>query len=595
MSYKRLNWTALNLIGSMLRWHSLTPLALAGLVCGSSLAAGAQQLPSGAIQRYQRDQQLRDAIEQQNQKQLQERQEQQNKPKPDEEAQPLESTASFLYTSVRFIGVSTPWAAELNALANPYLNRPISLVDLEALRVAIRDSYRARNLLALVSIDPSGPKGGELVINVTEARMGEVKINSKIPHYLSDGIARATILASVPQGSLLRLDKLTSALLKLNDLPGSRINSTLQAGETLGQTDVVLTIKDGNRSSGELNVNNEINRYLGTVDVDLTLVSANQLGRGEQLTLDGQWWFNDEATGSLAGSVAYEMPITPDGASINLYANYSSYRLLQEFYPIDVNGYSSNIRLGIKQPLWRRPTQSLWGSFSGEYNAYVDKVENFEIRDKNSQVGRFSLLAEHQDSWLGTGLNTGFLQYSLGNLDRGGNLQDLELDSFTANTDGIFNKIGLIYSRYQIFSSRWQAKIFVQAQKAFNNLDGAEKMSLGYPNGVRAYPPGEAPGDSGFSGQFDLIYRVAPKLAFVAFLDGGVIWRWTEPFFGSLQPNSYGLAGTGIGVDIGTSGEWLASVKLAIPIGSNSGTIDDINADGEKQGPIVWASVRLWF
>lgn len=579
----------------MRRRHALTPLALTGLLWSSSLAAGAQQLPSGAVQRFQRDQQLRDTIDQQNQRQLQERQEQLNKPKPEEEAQPLESAASFLYTSVRFVGVSTPWAAELNALASPYLNRPISLVDLEALRVAIRDRYRASNLLALVSIDPSGPKGGELVITVTEARMGEVKINTTIPHYLSDGIARATILASVPQGSLLRLDKLTSALLKLNDLPGSRVRSTLQAGETSGQTDVVLTIKDGNRTSGELNVNNEINRYLGTVDLDLTLISANQLGRGEQLTLDGQWWFNDKATGSLTGSLAYEMPITPDGASINLYANYSSYRLLKDFYPLDINGYSSNIRLGFKQPLWRRPTQSLWGSFSGEYNTYVDKIENFELRDKNSQVGRFSLLAEQQDNWLGTGLNTAFLQYSLGNLDRGGNLQDLELDAFTANTDGIFNKVGLIYSRYQIFSSRWQAKIFVQAQKAFNNLDGAEKMSLGYPNGVRAYPPGEAPGDSGFSGQFDLIYRVAPQLALVAFLDGGVIWRWTDPFNGSLQPNSYGLAGTGIGVDIGTSGEWLASVKLAIPIGSNSGSIDDINANGDEAGPMLWASLRLWF
>lgn len=594
MRYKRgTNKPFLN--GSMLRWHSFKPLVIAGLLLGSSLAAGAQQLPSGAVQRYLRDQQLRDAIEQQNQKQLQERQEQEIKPKPVEETESIESTPSFLYASVRLVGVSTPWAAELNALASPYLNRPISLLDLETLRVAIRDAYRAKNLLALVSIDPSGPKGGELVINVTEARMGDVKINSTIPHQLSDGIARATVLASVPRGSLLRLDKLTSALLKLNDLAGTRVRSTLQAGAEAGETDVVLTIKDGNRTSGELNVNNEINRYLGTVDVDLTLISANQLGRGEQLTLDGQWWFNDEATGSLAGSVAYEMPITPDGASVNLYANYSSYRLLKDFYTADINGYSSNIRLGLKQPFWRRPQESLWGSISAEYNAYVDQIENFEIRDKNSQVGRFSLLAERQDSWLGTGLNTAFLQYSLGNLDRGGNLQDLELDALTADTDGIFNKVGLIYSRYQIFSNRWQAKLFVQAQKAFNNLDGAEKMSLGYPNGVRAYPPGEAPGDSGFSGQFDLIYRAAPKLAFVAFLDGGLIWRWTQPFFGSLQPNSYGLAGTGVGIDIGTSGEWLASVKLAIPIGSNAGSLDDTNADGEQQGPLVWASIRVWF
>ncbi|WP_414027513.1 ShlB/FhaC/HecB family hemolysin secretion/activation protein [Cyanobium sp. ATX-6F1] len=142
---------------------------------------------------------------------------------------------------------------------------------------------------------------------------------------------------------------------------------------------------------------------------------------------------------------------------------------------------------------------------------------------------------------------------------------------------------------------RWQGKLFVQAQKGFNNLDGAEKMSLGYPNGVRAYPPGEAPGDSGFSGQLELIYKATSQLSFVAFLDGGYIWRWNDPFPGALQPNSYGLAGTGIGADLGTPGEWLASLKLAFPIGNNPASLNDTDADGFNKSLRVWGSLRLWF
>lgn len=568
---------------------------MALLVAGVPLEATGQTLPSGAVQRYLRDQQLRDAIDQQNQRQLQERRQEQVVPRPEDQGPQLETTPAFRYSRVRFIGVSVPWLADLEALARPYLNRPVSLQELETLRVAVRDSYRRRNLMALVRLDPSGGQGGELLITVTESRMGEVTIDGKVPHHLNDGIARATVLASVPTNSLLRLDKLTSALLKLNDLAGSRVRSTLRAGAAEGLTDVLLTISDTDRTSGELNINNEINRYLGSVDVDLTLISSNRLGRGEQLVLDGQWWLNSQATGTLTGSLNYQMPVTPDGGLFNLYANYSTYRLLDEFYTADVNGYSANLRLGMKQPLWRRPQQSLWAGISGEVNAYVDRVEAFEIRNKDSRVGRFSLLAEHQDSWLGTGLNTAFLQYSLGDLDRSGNQDDFDLDAFTAQTDGVFNKIGLIYSRYQVFSKRWQAKVFVQAQKSFNNLDGAEKMSLGYPNGVRAYPPGEAPGDSGFSGQFDVIYRATPELALVGFVDAGIIWRWTDPFFGSLQPNAYSLAGTGVGFELGTSGEWLASVKIAFPIGSNPGAFDDLNADGFKRGPRVWGSLRLWF
>lgn len=576
--------------------RSLGPLAMAAWILATPIAGRSQQLPSGAVQRFLRDQQLRDVIEQQNQRQLQERQQQQQAaPSPEAVPRPLESAPAFRYATARLIGVSVPWSDALNSLVRPYLNRQVSLRDLEALRVSMRDAYRQRSLLALVRLDPAGAVPGELLISVTESRMGQVKIDGSVPHHLRDGIASSMVLASVPSGSLLRLDKLTSALLKLNDMGGSRVRSTLQAGAAVGQTDVLLTISDADRTSGEITINNEINRFLGSADLDLTLLAANHLGAGEQVILDGQWWFNSSATGSLVGSLSYQMPVTPDGGEINAYANYSSYRLLDELYSSDTHGYSANAKLGFKQPFWRRPKLSLWGGISGEYNAYVDQVQTIEIRNKDSRVGRLSLLMEAQDELLGTGLNTAYLQYSLGDLDRSGNQQDFFLDSNTAKTDGVFNKLSLIYSRYQVFADRWQAKIFVQAQKGFKNLDGAEKLSLGYPNGVRAYPPGEAPGDSGLSGQLDLIYRATPELAFVAFLDGGYIWRWTEPFAGSALPNAYGLAGTGVGVDLGRSGEWLASVKLGIPIGSNPGSVDDTNADGYRQGVRVWGSLRFWF
>lgn len=326
------------------------------------------------------------------------------------------------------------------------------------------------------------------MITVTEARMGEVKIDSSVRHHLNDGIAKATVRASVPQGSLLRLDKLTSALLKLNDLAGVRVRSTLQPGATAGTTDVLLTLRDTDRTSGELNISNEINRFLGSTDIDLTLTGSNLLGRGERISLEGAWWGNNVNTGNLVGSLNATLPVTPDGAQLNFYGNYNAYRLLDELYDADINGSTGNLRLGFQQPLWRRPKESLWGSVSGEVNSYIDRIQTTEIRNRDSQVARLSLLGQKQDAILGTGLNTALFQYSLGNLDRSGNANDLLLDSLTAQTDGVFNKVGLVVSRYQVFSDRWHAKVFLQAQKAFNNLDGAEKLSLGYPNGVRAYP-----------------------------------------------------------------------------------------------------------
>ena len=51
-------------------------------------------------------------------------------------------------------------------------------------------------------------------------------------------------------------------------------------------------------------------------------------------------------------------------------------------------------------------------------------------------------------------------------------------------------KLNLLLNRYQMFrNSPWSLELLAQGQLAFANLDSVEKMSLGWPNGIRAYPP----------------------------------------------------------------------------------------------------------
>ncbi|MFS6828075.1 POTRA domain-containing protein [Cyanobium sp. ATX-6F1] len=420
------------------------------------------------IQRYERDQRLRQQLDEQNRQQLERLRQQEKQPTVPQEpvVAPTDQQAQWRYSAVRLDGVTVPWKSELESLAATYLNRSISLDDLEQLRASIRDTYRRHSLLALVTINPSAGGDGLLVITVVEAHMGEVSVDGNLRHHLKNGIAEAMVRASLPKGSLFRIDKLTSALLKLNDMAGVRVRSTLRKGTGAGLTDVLLSIEDGDRSSGELHVGNEINRFLGSTNVDLTLTAANWMGRGDQLTANGQWWLNSYNTGNLVGSLAFQAPISPDGLQLNAFGNYNNYRLLDELYSSDINGYTANLRIGLQQPLWRRPMQSLWVGLSAEANTYVDKVQEVEIRNKDSQVGRLSLIAQKQDSILGTGLNTAFLQYSFGNLDRSGNSDDFLLDQFTAGTDGVFNKVLLVYSRYQVFSPVGKASCSFRPRRA---------------------------------------------------------------------------------------------------------------------------------
>jgi hemolysin activation/secretion protein len=125
-------------------------------------------------------------------------------------------------------------------------------------------------------------------------------------------------------------------------------------------------------------------------------------------------------------------------------------------------------------------------------------------------------------------------------------------------------------------------------------LDSAEKMSLGWPNGVRAYPPGEAAGDSGLAGQFTARYQIAKNVVLKGFVDGGYIWRWTNYWYGMASPGSLGLWGPGLGVDWGSRGDLLLSVDLAFPMGQNSYGPYGYDVDGENPDARVWVSLRKW-
>ena len=67
-----------------------------------------------------------------------------------------------------------------------------------------------------------------------------------------------------------------------------------------------------------------------------------------------------------------------------------------------------------------------------------------------------------------------------------------------------------------------------------------------------------------------------------------------DPFPGSLQPNSYGLAGAGFGMDLGRVGQGLLCLRAAFPIGANPASGSFIDLEASAPSPRLWAGVQLW-
>ena len=101
-------------------------------------------------------------------------------------------------------------------------------------------------------------------------------------------------------------------------------------------------------------------------------------------------------------------------------------------------------------------------------------------------------------------------------------------------------------SRQQGLTGKLSLSAQLRGQWANKNLDSSEKFSLGGASGVRAYPSGEAYGDSGWLGSVELRYAVLPQMAASMFYDAGAVRVNAKPYL--LTSNERSLSGVGIGL-----------------------------------------------
>jgi hemolysin activation/secretion protein len=568
------------------------PLAVVAL----NPAAAVAQV-SGDVERRLQDEQQRERLEQL-QQQLREPQQPliEGRPQPPGGQPPGSATPEPEQAppiqGIELEGAALPPLPLLDALRQRFVGRPADAATLSLLRTELVSQLEAADLLAQVGEASLGANGVVLVPLVV-ARLGAVRIaENKAP--IAAGWAIATVLDAVGLNNELRLDKLESALLKLNDLGGVKATARLEPGQQPGTTDVLLTLTARRQLLGEVGLNNHTTQYTGPYQLQANVALQGLLGRGEILQLNGSYSGNPFDWGSRSAGFNLNVPLTPGGLSAVAALNASDYRLLQEFQVDNYTGAFIGGSLGLSQVLWRRPKQNLSWRAVVDRNHFNDSVLGIQYSNRSTWAGRLSLAGDSQDQWLGLGINSGIVTLSAGTLQLDGPDEDA-LDALVADRAGPWGKVNLLLNRYQMFrNSPWSVELQAQGQLAFSNLDSVEKMSLGWPNGVRAYPPGEASGDSGVVGQSTLRYQLARNVVAKAFVDGGYIWRWTRQFVGALNPNGFGLWGPGLGLEWGTRGDVLASVDVAWPIGVNNNSLSGLDADGTDAGMRVWISLRKW-
>ena len=152
-------------------------------------------------------------------------------------------------------------------------------------------------------------------------------------------------------------------------------------------------------------------------------------------------------------------------------------------------------------------------------------------------------------------------------------------DAGEASTEGSFSKFTTDVNHIRRLGNTVNLHLNFHSQLASRDLDGSEQFSLGGADGVRAYPQGEASGDSGYQATAELRYATPiPYLSLAAFTD------WGEVTLSKSYGQHRNLAGWGVGIEYARPNDYFLRLDYARKLNGEAFQSEEQDKNG-----------RLWF
>ncbi|MBT9488677.1 MAG: ShlB/FhaC/HecB family hemolysin secretion/activation protein [Rubrivivax sp.] len=493
----------------------------------------------------------------------------------------------------------------LLALLAPARGQMLSLAELRAVLGRITALYQAHgHFLARAVLPPQDVTDGRIRVRVLEGRLDPVdglQLRSAAGgSRLDPALARRIVGRGLVPGQSLRLADLETGLHLLNDVPGVVASGHLEAGSSPDTTRVVVDLTDGPRWHSTVSADNHGSRYTDSERLGLQAQLDNPSGQGDQLAL--------QVTASPRGDyryarLAYSVLAAADGLRLSGHLSDLQYRVGADLSALDARGGASVLGVTARRPVWRSRQLNLYASAALDLKRLHNGALGSRTSDKQVDLLTLSLSADRSDSAGAGGFSWAELSWSAGTLDLSANAASLAQDQAGPRTQGSFTRAHLAASRVQRLGPTLSLSGQLQAQWAPNNLDSSEKFLLGGAQGVRAYPGGEAAGDTGVRASVELrwaalAHPVAGTLQLSAFVDAGRIRQWQRPAGLQLNtPNSYSLSGAGLGATLTLPGGVQLRAEAATPLARNPGRNPStgLDADGRARHSRVWLSAQARF
>jgi len=500
----------------------------------------------------------------------------------------------FPVRSLRVSGQTLYTEAELIAITGFVPGGDVSLADLRAMASKIANHYHRHGYFVAQAYLPAQDiKDGAVTIAVLEGHYGNITLRnqSKLSNSLANGL-----LGGLNSGDTIAIAPLEERLLLLSDIPGVNVRSSLVPGTQIGTSDLLVDVTPGRPVTGSVEADNAGSRYTGETRVGGSVYLNNPLGLGDQAGLR----VLTSGRGLTYGRAFYQLQF--GRATVGVAYTALEYHLGKEFAALQAHGTAEIASIYASYPLIRSRNTNLYAMAQYDYRTYQDKVDTaappLNVTDKRNNVLIGSLYGNHRDSLGAGGLSTFSLAYSAGDLDIR-TAAALATDAAGPRTNGSYGKLAFSAARLQNLTDTVALYAAINGQFASKNLDISEKMSLGGPYAVRAYPVGEAYADEGYVVNLEARWRL-PKFSanlpgqihLVGFIDAGGVTINKNTFPGSAVPNHRSLSGAGFGATWVDYNNFSLSAYWAHKLGNEAATSVPASVDRKSR---IWLQAVKYF
>jgi hemolysin activation/secretion protein len=494
------------------------------------------------------------------------------------------NAVKVLVTSFEFQGVTLFTDAQLQEVVKPWINKSVTLPELQEAADAVANYYRTQGKVAQVQIPPQKLSNGHVILKVLEAKLGSVKMRTDPDARVEPEFAKGFVTVNNPPGEFIDTNSVERSIFLIKELPGVSVTTELSPGDKDGEANLLVNLEDTPLVNGKVDFNNYGSRSTGQ-NQGVAMLAINDLtGYGDQVLLSGI-----TSQGSNYVLAGYSFPVSQNGLRFGLSGSQLNYHNVGSF---EANGSYGAATVGsayLSYALHRSEGANANLLLSYDQKTYMNRSiatsaisSNYIIRDINLGIS-----GNRYDDWFGGGINSGSLTLTSGTLNFFADQYDAGPNTYGLYTPRNFQKMTFMASRnQQIIPNETILNVTLTGQLANQNLDPAEKFYLGGANGVQAYPVGQAAGSQGFLAVAEIQQQLPYNIIGSISVQYGMVQQYVNPYPGwqgqTGAPNWYGLGGIGPGLKW-TYERLTLSGSVAWALGPNplkSATGQTVNVDG---------------